>query len=192
MNAGNLCSIEGCDRPRGRRRGWCELHYDRWRRSGQLEPRRNSGLKTTEQRFWPNVDTSGDCWLWTGHLNSKGYGGATRGDGSRTYAHRLSYELHHGPIPEGVLVDHLCHVRHCVNPAHLRLATPDENQQNRAGADKRSRTGVRGVHPLPNGRYAARARRHQIGTFDTVEEARAAVAAYRARTMPFSATDVAT
>lgn len=183
------CSIAGCDRPCGRRRGWCERHYDRWRRTGQFEPRRNSQFKTTDQRFWDRVDKSGDsagCWLWTGHVNDKGYGGVTREDGTRTYAHRLSWELHAGPIPDGMLVDHRCHVRRCVNPEHLRLATPKQNQQNRAGAQSTSKTGVRGVYLRAAGKYIAQAAHHTIGTFDTVEEAQAAVVAYRAQTMPYS------
>ena len=141
--------------------------------------------KSIDQRFWDRVDKFGDCWIWTGNVTDKGYGTVTRGDGTSTYVHCRSWELHCGPIPDGMLVDHLCHVRRCVNPEHLRLATPQQNQENRAGADVDSQTGVRGVYPHA-GRFLAQVARHTVGHFDTVEEASAAVAAYRARIMPYS------
>jgi len=67
-----------------------------------------------------------DCWLWTASVNSGGYG--TFWAGSRAEcAHRFSYELHVGPIPPGLSLDHLCRVRLCVNPAHLEPVTPQVN-----------------------------------------------------------------
>ena len=51
-----MCSIEGCDRPRGKRRGWCDLHYYRWLRSGSHEAPPCSNLQTTEERFWTQRD----------------------------------------------------------------------------------------------------------------------------------------
>jgi hypothetical protein len=84
-------------------------------------------MKTLRQRFtakvWINFETG--CWEWTATRNKKGYGviwdGKTRG------AHRVAYELFVGPIPEGLQLDHLCRVRHCVNPAHLEPVTCREN-----------------------------------------------------------------
>ena len=65
------------------------------------------------------------CWIWTGSTNAAGYGLLTL-DRQRQ-AHRVSYELHMGPIPEGAHLDHLCRVRCCVNPAHLQPVTCKEN-----------------------------------------------------------------
>ena len=185
-----MCAVEGCERPKGLRRDWCDLHYDRWRRTRSTEPGRNSPFRTLDQRFWSRIERhASGCWLWTGHSNTKGYGATTREDGSRVYAHRLSFELHHGAVPSGMQVDHVCHVRLCVNPDHLRVVSPAENQANRGGASAISKTGVRGVYPLPNGRFVAQAKRKHVGTFETIAAAEAAVVQRRREVMPTSVMD---
>lgn len=75
------------------------------------------------------VDDDG-CWLWTGALLRNGYARlrTEMADGGKSrLAHRASYEEFVGPIPEGLTIDHLCRVRHCVNPAHLEAVTHREN-----------------------------------------------------------------
>ncbi len=72
------------------------------------------------------------CWVWTGVLDRDGYGyiclGGRNDRGSnRKRASRVSYELHVGPIPDGLTIDHLCRNRACVNPAHLEPVTNHEN-----------------------------------------------------------------
>lgn len=90
--------------------------------------------RTVAERFWPNVDKSGDCWLWTGCLKPNGYAHFYPGGGrhvAKVYVHRWAYEATRGPIPEGLEIDHLCHTRHCVKPSHLELVTRRENLDRR-------------------------------------------------------------
>lgn len=84
------------------------------------------------ERFWPKVNKTKTCWLWTGSKNNKGYGQIARGapaprNKKMVYAHRVSYEMVNGPIPEGLSLDHLCRMPSCVNPAHLEAVTHKEN-----------------------------------------------------------------
>lgn len=91
-------------------------------------------MKDPIQRILENTivgDTGwlSSCWLSQAVHNGNGYVGVSlgrRGEG-RAYAHRLMYERFHGPIGEGLQVDHLCGIRHCVNPGHLDLVTNREN-----------------------------------------------------------------
>jgi hypothetical protein len=78
-------------------------------------------------RFWSYVTKSEGCWLWTG-ATTRGYG-YLRGNMTtkNIYAHRLSYELHIGTIPDGLVLDHLCRNTLCVNPEHLEPVTNKEN-----------------------------------------------------------------
>ena len=82
---------------------------------------RRKGNKTAE-RIAARIETYQGHWLWTGMMHSGGYG---KLDGK--LAHRVSWELEHGAVPDGLYIDHVCRERRCVNPAHLRLVTPREN-----------------------------------------------------------------
>lgn len=78
-------------------------------------------------RMARRVRIEGDCWLWVGAVQSKGYGSTTNGKGGSALAHRRAYEAIVGPIPVGMTLDHLCRVKTCVNPAHLEPVTLSEN-----------------------------------------------------------------
>ena len=85
-----------------------------------------------EANIWKRVQKNPDgCWIWTGSIDRDGYGYLSHGGKSTTGAHRVLYEMHNGPIPEGLTIDHLCEIRPCVNPEHLEAVTFDENQRRR-------------------------------------------------------------
>jgi len=85
---------------------------------------------TPAQRFFAKVDVPdpAGCWLWNAAVDrATGYGRFSDKPGRMGYAHRFAYEHFVGPIPTGYDIDHLCRVRHCVNPRHLEAVTRREN-----------------------------------------------------------------
>lgn len=69
------------------------------------------------------------CWLWTGYVQSGGYGQFTHSGGVISLAHRMSYIVHNGPIPAGLDVLHECDTPLCCNPKHLFLGTDLDNHR---------------------------------------------------------------
>lgn len=100
------------------------------------------------ERMTRYVDATGDCWEWIGG-RAHGYG-MMRFKGQRGLAHRLIYESLVGPIPDGLTLDHLCRVRHCVNPDHLEVVTMGENIRRGVGAPARNarKTHCKWGHPF--------------------------------------------
>jgi hypothetical protein len=78
------------------------------------------------ERIEKYTQVTGYCWLWTGTL-SRGYGHVKLHGEPKTTAHRAVYQYLVGPIPDGLVLDHLCRVRNCVNPDHLEPITVAEN-----------------------------------------------------------------
>lgn len=90
--------------------------------------------KPVEERYWPKVDRSGGpdaCWPWTAHRMKSGYGLFAVPNGTSYaaphLAHRVSWALVNGPIPDGLFVCHSCDNPPCCNPSHLFLGTPQDN-----------------------------------------------------------------
>jgi len=120
------CTVPDCDRQH-EARGYCSLHYKRWKRHGDplaSQPAQITGDPVA--RLLQHTDQTDTCWLWTGALIHNGYGVMTL-DGRRQLVHRLAYQFFVGPIPDGLQIDHLCRVRHCLRPEHLEPVTAQEN-----------------------------------------------------------------
>lgn len=146
------CGVPGCERP-FHAKGYCSAHIGRLERYGDLRIDVPVGGVSWQERFWAKVNKEGalseyrpdlgPCWEWLAVLSEPkpmGYGRFFFGKVSRP-AHQLAYELLIGPIPEGLELDHLCRVRHCVNPAHLEPVTQGENI--RRGWQARAELGLR-------------------------------------------------
>lgn len=104
---------------------------------------------TLKERFWSKVslpDPVTGCMEWQGATH-KGYGRFWRLEGSRR-AHVVSYEMANGPVPEGMILDHLCRSPGCVRPDHLEAVTQKENtRRGNLNADKMARTHCPQGHP---------------------------------------------
>lgn len=113
------------------------------------------------------IDPESGCWLWQG-ASSGGYGNLSSGsrrDGTRgrKMVHRVSYEHHRGPIPEGLVLDHLCRTTLCVNPAHLEPVPQGVNvfRGEAPSADNRRKTHCAHGHEFNEANtYLARGRRY--------------------------------
>lgn len=88
-------------------------------------------------RFWAGVVKSEGCWEWSGRVGTHGYGVLHAG-GVRETTHRFSYELHYGPIPDGMLVLHHCDNRRCVRPDHIYAGTRMDNVIDMTVRDRRN------------------------------------------------------
>lgn len=184
------CTFPDCENPL-KVKGLCRRHYDRQAAGKPLKP-----LRPTEPvaRFWSFVDKTETCWKWTGGLTTGGYAQFTM-SGEKSQCHRLAYQWLVGPIPEGMLLDHKCHVRNCVNPKHLRPVTSKQNAEHRLGAQaNNTKSGVRGVYwHAGEGKWRAMVRHNQklvhLGLFETIPEAEAAVIAKRSELFTHSDRD---
>jgi hypothetical protein len=140
--------VDGCER-KHEAHGLCSRHYQRLKKTGSLEQPLATG--SDEERFWIKVDRSrgpDTCWLWlAGISGNTGYGNIWW-LGRTQSAHRVAYTLVKGSIPPELTIDHLCRVRHCVNPDHMEIVTQAENNRRilvtRLTRHKRSEAGRKG------------------------------------------------
>jgi hypothetical protein len=134
------------------------------------------------------VDDATGCWLWQRCIDKQGYGKASR-DGE-SLAHRWMYLKTYGYVPANL--DHICRNRSCINPMHLRPASPAENAQNRAPeGNQNGRSRYRGVYWSKQlekwgAKVSLNGSNYFLGCFEDEDEAGAIAAAFRAEHMPFS------
>lgn len=98
------------------------------------------------QKFEEKVQKTETCWLWKGSTIPNSYV-RIYWDKKTQYAHRVSYTVYKGKIPNGLVIDHLCRVRHCVNPEHLEAVTQRENVR-RGEPKKITKTRIRILNGL--------------------------------------------
>lgn len=171
----NACSFDGCDRIAPT--DLCRSHAQQRRRGQMLKALPVRGLSEREE-FDRRIRRDGDCWIWTTGINTAGYG-HFRVQGKLVRAHRYSYETHNGHIPAGMVIDHTCRNRSCVNPAHLQAVTAQQNSENLALKTKSS-SGYRGIYWEERTKsYAVKVMHdgmsHWVGRFPTLTSAIEAV-----------------
>ncbi len=135
----DVCSVPACDRPaRARRGGMCNSHrHWSFMHGGAMptHPIRPPGAANRIARLSRAVDSG--CIEWIGFRDAKGYGrsGSDRDTGERQ-AYRMAWVVAHGPIPEGMTIDHLCRNTSCVNVRHMEVVTASENVRRRYEASR--------------------------------------------------------
>lgn len=142
----NVCTEETCSRRRYGR-GLCNMHYQRAYKADLLPADWSKTKTPTAERILARVEWSGECLLWPGATNGRGYGVIGDEDRRMRYVHRVMYAHYNGPIPEGIEVCHRCDVRNCVARKHLFPGTHQENVADCVAKDRHVR-GERGARKL--------------------------------------------
>lgn len=177
-----VCSVEGCTK-HVRTRGWCNAHYQRWYKHGDPESSgKGTGIRypTPEEAFTNRPVWVGGCLIWP---TVSGYGQLSVGN-TPVLAHRYAWERVNGPIPVGLVIDHSCYNRSCVNIEHLSLATYQQNGENRSGPNRDNSSGYLNVSwSRPSRKWLVQVTnkgiRYHGGYFDDVSEANLAAIALR-------------
>lgn len=133
---GLVCAVDGCAESMYSRL-MCKRHYKQLHRTGTAKPGVKGMHGSPEERFWTYVDAAAadECWLWNGHRNKNGYG-TLRSKTTTLAVHRVSYEMHKGKIPEGLVIRHMCNNPPCVNPNHLLVGTNLDNVMDKVRAGR--------------------------------------------------------
>lgn len=130
-----ICAVDGCER-KYYAKHHCRMHWERLYTNGTTSRKGIAPGTPPAERLRVQVERVGGCLEFMGYRNSSGYGELTI-DRKFVLAHRLSYELSFGPIPDGLIVRHKCDNPPCVDPDHLEVGTHSDNFRDR---DERGRT----------------------------------------------------
>ncbi len=137
-------------------RGYKAGDHHRFVLGHAMRGRRKYTRVPVEERFWRYVAPDGECWVWTGVKNSRGYGHISLPDGTRMYAHRFSWEQANGaPVPPGIFVLHRCDNPPCVRPEHLFLGTRQDNFNDSAAKGRHYHGERHALAKLTDGQVAA-------------------------------------
>lgn len=147
------CKVDQCE-DKHRTKGYCKFHYQRFRKHGDphtvLTPIGPKAKYPTMRKRFDNsyeMVTQTGCWIWTGYLNTAGYGGITWKN--KAYAaHRYSYEQFISSIPAGLCVLHKCDTPQCVNPNHLFLGSSIDNVADKMSKGRQAKGQIQGSSKL--------------------------------------------
>ncbi len=148
----NLCIVENCERSRMHKDSkLCNFHHIRFLRGEELiaTPKKIRHEGTLEERFHQKytVDETTGCWLWNAGKQSDSYGTIQNGR-QNLLAHRVSYQIHYGDIPDGLCVCHVCDIRNCVNPEHLFLGTDQDNADDKMEKGRHRLCSIQDLTPM--------------------------------------------
>ena len=131
------CRVDSCIKD-AKNGGMCWGHYSSQRRHG--DPLHTTPIKSNSRRFFALFDKTNEeqCWNWKGGFMQSGLAyGRLYFEGKPQLAHRISWQIHKGAIPENMCVLHKCDNPKCVNPSHLYLGDHKDNAQDRESRNRR-------------------------------------------------------
>lgn len=137
------CKIAGCVKV-AKRRGWCHMHYSRWRSTGDsLKTKKGAWDESASERLLRrSTPAVSGCIVWTGACDKDGYGKFTK-KGWPDRAHQAAFVASNGEIPDGQIVRHTCDNPPCINPDHLVAGSFADNAADRVQRERFNRESKR-------------------------------------------------